>query len=254
MLSSRQMPNFSAVLVEDEPLLLQGLANQLATLWPDLDTSRRAKDGVEAVRILSEKIPDIVFLDIHLPGLNGLEIARLVSGRCHVVFVTAYSEYAAAAFEEGAIDFVVKPIVTERLAITTARLRQRVTQPPADVTEALRRLSNLGQPEYIRWIQASAGNQIKFVPIEDIIYFQADAKYTKVVSTRGECHIRRTIKELADSLDPNLFWQVHRGTIVQAKLIDSVTRNGEAMTLKLIGCRDTLSVSQPYQPIFRQRV
>lgn len=247
------MPNFSAVLVEDEPLLLQGLAAHLATLWPELDTSRTAKDGVEAVKIISEKMPDIVFLDIHLPGLNGLEIARLVSGRCHVVFVTAYAEYAAAAFEEGALDFVVKPIVAERLAVTTARLRQRVTEPPTDVTEALRRLTKLRQPEYLRWIQATVGNQIKFVPIEEIIYFQADAKYTKVVSKRGECHIRRTIKELIDGLDPDAFWQVHRGTIVQTNKIDAVTRNGEAMTLKLIGCGDKIAVSLPYQPLFKQR-
>ncbi|MFN7222112.1 MAG: LytR/AlgR family response regulator transcription factor [Burkholderiales bacterium] len=247
------MTQFSAVIVEDEPFLLQSLTTHLATLWPDLDTTRTAKDGIEAVRLIGERMPDIVFLDIHLPGLNGLEVARLVSGRAHVVFVTAHANYAAAAFEEGALDFVVKPIVAERLAVTTARLRQRVTQPPADVVEALRRLTNLHRPDYIRWIQATAGNQIKFVPTEDVIYFQADAKYTKVVSKRGECHIRRTIKELCESLDPELFWQVHRSTIVQASMIDSVTRSGESMTLKLVGCADKLPVSLPYQGLFRQR-
>ncbi len=248
------MPNFSAVLVEDEPLLLQSLTTHLAQLWPQLDTTRQARDGVAALKLISEKLPDIVFLDIHLPGLNGLEIARLVSGRCHVVFVTAYAEHAAAAFDEGALDFVVKPIISERLQVTIARLRQRVCETPQDVTEALRRLTKMQQTEYIRWIQASVGNQIKIVPTEEILYFQADAKYTKVVSKRGECHIRRTIKELIDSLDPDAFWQVHRGTVVQASMIDSLTRNGESMTIKLIGHAEKITVSLPYQHLFKQRM
>jgi DNA-binding LytR/AlgR family response regulator len=245
------MQNITAVLVEDEPLLLQSLTTHLQQLWPQLDTTRQAKDGVAALKLISEKLPDIVFLDIHLPGLNGLEIARLVSGRCHVVFVTAHAEYAAAAFDEGALDFVVKPIVAERLQVTVARLRHRVSEAPADVTEALRRLTKFAQPDYIRWIQASVGNQIKLVPIEEILYFQADAKYTKVVSQRGECHIRRTIKELMDSLNPDAFWQVHRGTIVQANMIDSVTRNGESMMIKLLRHSDKIAVSLPYQHLFK---
>lgn len=243
----------TALIVEDEPLLRAALRQHLAELWPQLDVSREAEDGITAIKMIGERLPDVLFLDIHVPGLNGLEVARLVSGRCHVVFVTAYQEHAVTAFEEGAVDFVVKPIERDRLAVTVARLRQRLTSVPANLTEVLRLIEKSRRPENIRWIQASVGAQIRIVPVEDVIYFQSDAKYTKVVTRRGELHIRRSIKELLEGLDPNDFWQIHRGTVVNAKCVDSVSRNSEQMQLRLVGRGEKLPVSEPYQFRFRRQ-
>jgi DNA-binding LytR/AlgR family response regulator len=222
-------------------------------LWPELDASSEAGDGLEAARLLAERTPDVVFLDIQVPGLNGLELARLVSGRCHVVFVTAFQEHAVAAFHEGAVDFVVKPIERDRLAVTVARLRERLQSEPPDLKDLLRRLAaGARATEPIRWIQASAGNKIHIVPISEVSYFQSDAKYTKVVSDRGEMHVRRTIKELAERLDPDAFWQVHRGTIVNASRIDAVVRDGEQVLLKIRGRNERLAVSASFQTRFRR--
>jgi len=239
-----------ALIVEDEPLLRAGLRGQLEQLWSGLEISE-AGDGLEAARLIAERGADVVFLDIQVPGLNGLELARLVSGKSHVVFVTAFQEHAPYAFEEGAVDFVVKPIERERLAVTVARLRERMKSEPADVEELLRRLG-MRAAEPIRWIQASAGNRIRIVPVSEVAYFQADAKYTKVVSDRGEMHIRRTIKELVDGLDAEAFWQIHRSTIVNASRIDSVSREGDHMLLKLVGREEGLPVSAPFQHRFRR--
>jgi DNA-binding LytR/AlgR family response regulator len=243
----------SALIVEDEPLLRESLRAHLARLWPELDTSREAGDGLDAARQLAERLPDIAFLDIHIPGLNGLELARLVSGRCHVVFVTAFQEHAVAAFEQGAVDFVVKPIEPERLAVTVARLRQRIDAAPADLGEVLRLIAKASAGERIRWIQASVGNRIRIVPVEEVFYFQADAKYTKVAAQRGDLHVRRTIRELAEGLDSDAFWQIHRSTIVNASRIDSVVHDGGRMDLRLVGRDEKLSVSQPFQGRFRIR-
>lgn len=239
-----------ALVVEDEPLLRAALRDHLASLWPELEVEEAA-DGLEAARAIAERMPEILFLDIQVPGLNGLEIARLASGRAHVVFVTAFQEHAIAAFDQGAVDFVVKPIESGRLAVTIARLRQRMASVPADLESLLRELANSGTKGRIRWVQASVGNRIRIVPVEEIHYFQADAKYTKVVTDRGELHIRRSIKELADGLDPEAFWQVHRGTIVNASRIDSIQRDGERMDLRLVGRPEKLAVSQPFQSRFR---
>ncbi len=243
----------TALIVEDEPLLRAALRQHLAELWPQLDVSREAEDGITAIKMIGERLPDVLFLDIHVPGLNGLEVARLVSGRCHVVFVTAHQQHAVTAFEEGAVDFVVKPIDRGRLAVTVARLRQRLTAAPVELTEVLRLIEKSRRPENIRWIQASVGAQIRIVPVEEVIYFQSDAKYTKVVTRRGELHIRRTIKELLEGLDPNDFWQIHRGTVVNAKCVDSVSRNSEQMQLRLVGRSEKLAVSEPYQFRFRRQ-
>jgi DNA-binding LytR/AlgR family response regulator len=243
----------TALIVEDEPLLRAALRQHLAELWPQLDVSREAEDGITAIKMIGERLPDVLFLDIRVPGLNGLEAARLVSGRCHVVFVTAHQRHALTAFEEGAVDFVVKPIERDRLAVTVARLRQRLTAAPVELTEVLRLIEKSRRPENIRWIQASVGAQIRIVPVEEVIYFQSDAKYTKVVTRRGELHIRRSIKELLEGLDPNDFWQIHRGTVVNAKCVDSVSRNSEQMQLRLVGRGEKLPVSEPYQFRFRRQ-
>src|SRR5471032_455686 len=184
----------TAILVEDEALLRSELRDQLGALWPELRILGEAGDGIEALRAFNEHQPDIVFLDIRIPGMNGLEIAELISRRAHVVFVTAHQEYAVAAFEHGAIDYVVKPLDMARLADTVARLKLRLRQQPPDLAGLIAQLRGSQVPEPVRWIQASVGDKIRIIPTEEVVYFQSDAKYTKVASDRGDMHIRRTIR------------------------------------------------------------
>ena len=240
-----------ALLVEDEPLLRAELRDHLEALWPGLDICGEAADGLEAARLLASGIPDVVFLDVRIPGLDGLEVARLVAGRAQVVFVTAHREFAVAAFDEGAVDFIVKPIDRQRLATTLERVKARLGGPPLDVTELLTRLRGPGQGT-IRWIQASAGDRMRITAVEDVIYFQAEAKYTKVVAPKGDMHIRRTIKELAASLDGDDFWQVNRGTIVNVARIQEVRRDGDRIVIAMEGRGERLLVTQPYQHLFKR--
>jgi DNA-binding LytR/AlgR family response regulator len=242
----------SAILVEDEELLRSELRDQLAVLWPELSIVAEAADGVAALRAFNEHRPDVVFLDIRIPAMSGLEVAELVSGRAHVVFVTAHQEFAVAAFEQGAVDYVVKPLERERLAASVSRLKQRLEQKPPDLTGLLEQLRLAGDGERIRWIQASVGNKIRIIPTEEVIYFQSEAKYTKVAADRGDMHIRRTIKELTDQLDPKAFWQVNRGIIVNVSRVEEVLRNGEHLSIRLRGRPEKLAVSQPFHHLFKR--
>jgi DNA-binding LytR/AlgR family response regulator len=248
------LPNRPAtgILVEDEALLRKELRNQLATLWPDLHIAAEAGDGVEALRAINQHQPDIVFLDIRIPGMNGLEVAARVSKRTHVVFVTAHQEYAVSAFEQGAIDYVVKPLDPARLATTVARLKLRMSHDPPDLTGLIAQLRESQPVEWVRWIQASVGDKIRIIPAEEVAYFQSEAKYTKVASDRGDLHIRRTIKELVGELDPKLFWQVNRGIIVNLARVEEVLRNGETLSVRMRGRPERLPVSQPFHHLFRR--
>jgi DNA-binding LytR/AlgR family response regulator len=242
----------TAVLVEDEPLLLNELRNQLQRLWPDLTIVAEANDGDEAIRQIASHNPQIVFLDIQIPGMGGLEIAQRVSGRAHVVFVTAHEEFAVTAFEQGAVDYLVKPLDITRLATTVGRLKMRLDQSPPDLGDLIERLMKSRERERIRWIQASVGNKIRIIPTEEVIYFQSEAKYTKVAAVRGDMHIRRTIKELTEQLDPELFWQVNRGIIVNVAHIEEVLRDGEYTEIRMRGRPEKLPVSQPFYHLFRR--
>jgi DNA-binding LytR/AlgR family response regulator len=242
----------AAILVEDEALLRSELRDQLGALWPELRVVSEAGDGIEALRAFNEHQPDIVFLDIRIPGMNGLEIAELISRRAHVVFVTAHQEYAVAAFEHGAIDYVVKPLDMARLADTVARLKLRLRQQPPDLAGLIAQLRGSQVPEPVRWIQASVGDKIRIIPTEEVVYFQSDAKYTKVVSDRGDMHIRRSIKDLASELDPRIFWQVNRGIIVNLSRVEEVLRNAETMSIRMRGRPEKLPVSQAFHHLFRR--
>ena len=249
------MRPLKAVIAEDEPVLRAELRETLAKLWPDLVICAEAEDGIEALRALTAHSPDILFLDIQMPGLSGLEVAKQASGKCHVAFVTAYDKYAVAAFEQGAIDYVMKPFTAARLATTMARLKEKIETAPANLDGLLRTLSEAAgtHKEYLRWITASQGSELRLITVEEICYFQADNKYTMVVTADKESLIRRPIRELIDELDPQVFWQIHRSTLVNVNAIAGVQRDmGGHLRVKLKQRKETLPVSDPYVHLFKQ--
>jgi DNA-binding LytR/AlgR family response regulator len=245
----------TAVLAEDEPHLRAELRETLATVWPELVVVAEAADGLQARAALEAHSPDVLFLDIQMPGMTGLEVAGLASGRCHVVFVTAYDRYAVAAFEQGAVDYVMKPFSRARLALTVKRLRKQVDEAPANLESLVRMLTDkLGKPrDYIRWITASTGGDLRLITIDEVIYFQAGDGYTRVVTADKESLIGRTIRDLIDELDPTLFWQIHRGTIVNVNEISAISRDfRRRLRVRLKQRLELLPVSDPFVHRFAQ--
>ena len=247
--------NATAIVAEDEETLRQQLVEQLGQLWPELTIVAEAADGVSALRLMAEHRPDILFLDIQMPGATGLEVARQVNGRSRVVFVTAYDEHAVAAFEQGAVDYVLKPISAARLFTTVQRLKERLVSPPPrlDAVLATATASPPAQKSWLRWINASVGQNVRLITVDEVVYFQADNKYTRVVTGEGEALIRKPLKELSDELDPGQFWQIHRSTMVNVSAVEAVTRDFRGrMLLKLKGRSETLQVSDTYTHLFKQ--
>ncbi|MEO8133650.1 MAG: LytTR family DNA-binding domain-containing protein [Betaproteobacteria bacterium] len=246
----------SALIADDEPLLADQLRRKLAQMWPELDICTVVGNGRAAVDAVADHRPDIVFLDIRMPVLNGIEAARLIGSETRVVFVTAYDEYAIAAFERGAIDYLLKPVAEDRLAATIVRLRAALVQPPADLSSVLAQLSARlapGTGEYLSWIRAGIGETVRLIAVEDVLFFQASDKYTRVVTNGGEAWIRTPIRELMGSLDPAAFWQIHRSTLVNVRQIAGMARIGkEAGEVQLKGHPERLDVSRPYMHLFRQ--
>jgi DNA-binding LytR/AlgR family response regulator len=245
----------TAVIAEDEPLLADELADMLHTLWPQLQIVARAEDGVAALHAVEAHAPDLAFLDIHLPLLTGIDVARRIAPRCHVVFITSYDEHALEAFEAGAIDYVLKPPTAARLLTTVDRLRSRLQQPPKDLGRALEGWPRAAAtpPRYLQWINASRGSAVRLLTVEEILYFRSDQKYTLVVTPDAQALIKKTIKELADELDPTMFWQVHRSTLVNVHAIESVSRDERGnLSLRLKQRTEALAVSEAYAPRFRQ--
>jgi DNA-binding LytR/AlgR family response regulator len=251
-------PNGSApraIIAEDEAVLREQLRTQLAALWPELLIIAEAGDGIAAMRAIEAEVPDILFLDIQMPGLSGLDVAQQANSRCHVVFVTAYDRYAIAAFEQGAVDYVMKPFGPGRLASTVARLKQRMGSTPANLEGLLRQLAQSLSREqgYLRWVTASQGSSVRLVTVDEICYFKSDSKYTLVATGDTELLINRPIKDLADELDPKLFWQIHRGTLVNVNCIAGVNRDFRGRLLvRLKNRKETLPVSEPYVHLFKQ--
>jgi DNA-binding LytR/AlgR family response regulator len=278
-----------ALIVDDEPLLRTHLAHHLAQLWPELEIAGEARNGREAVDLVVQLQPDVVFLDVHMPGMNGVEAARLMGPDVQIVFVTAYEQYAVAAFEQGAIDYLVKPFDAERLAESVARLRRRVAErrrmdasaaglgqvtslaadaadasgalgrlPPGDLDAVLsalagelRRRAPVG--DRLQWIRASVGQMIKLIPVDEVLYFRSDEKYTLVVWVGGEALIRKSIRELLDGLDPETFIQIHRSTIVNLRFVAQVVKGpNETAEVQLKGRPETLAVSRNHVHWFRQ--
>jgi len=245
----------TCVIAEDEPVLRAELRETLAQLWPQLRVVVEAGDGVEAMRAIEAHAPRILFLDIEMPGMNGLEVAAQASRRCHVVFVTAYDRYALAAFEQGALDYVLKPFTPARLAGTVNRLKERLNTAPADLEALLTALAqrDAGRKPYLRWIKASQGQNTRLITVAEVFYFQSDNKYTLVVTREGEAVIRTPLNELLAELDPQEFWQIHRGIVVNVSRIASVHRRSNGtMDLRLKDHAKTLPVSTTYAHLFRQ--
>lgn len=252
----------TALIADDEPLLRERLASHLARLWPQLQVVAQARNGREAVELFDEHLPQIVFLDVHMPGMNGVEAARCIGRRAQVVFVTAFENYAVEAFRQGAIDYVVKPFDETRLGDTVRRLQAHLTHPPtapdAKLDAALERLAGdlrerLGPQRRLGFIKASVGATVRMIPADEVIYFRSDTKYTLVVWPGGEALIRKTIRELADELDPEQFAQVHRSVIVNLRQVNHVHHGGnETAELHLKGRPEQLPVSRSYLHLFRQ--
>jgi DNA-binding LytR/AlgR family response regulator len=245
----------TAIIAEDEPVLRAQLRDLLGTVWPELKIVATAEDGLQAIKALQCHAPDVLFLDIQMPGLTGLDVARAASNRHHVVFVTAYNQYAVAAFEEGAVDYVMKPLEAGRLATACERVKSRLSTTPANLENLLRVLAKMSAPKhsYLRWINASMGTDVKLITVDEVSYFRSDTKYTRVVTVDGESLIRTSLKDLLDGLDPSLFWQIHRSTIVNVNAIAAVSRDlAGHLVVKLKNRKETLPVSQPFAHLFRQ--
>jgi DNA-binding LytR/AlgR family response regulator len=245
----------TAVIAEDEPVLRAQLEELLGEVWPELEVLGCAEDGLQAALALERHNPTVLFLDIQMPGLTGLEVARQASGRCHVVFVTAYDQYAVAAFEEGAVDYVMKPLSAARLATACGRVKKRLSSAPADLDRLLGMLAQRAAQaqRYLRWINASQGADVRLITVDEICYFQSDTKYTRAVTPDSESLIRKSLKELLDELDPSSFWQIHRSTVVNVNAIAGVSRDFAGhLFVKLKARKETLPVSQPFAHRFRQ--
>lgn len=251
----------TAVIADDELRLAEFLAGRLEVLWPELIVVGLAANGPEAQAMLAAEAPDIAFLDIRMPGLTGLDVARgAAAAQVHVVFVTAYDQYAVDAFDRAAVDYLLKPVSDERLSETVARLKAKLAAPSSapELQAALAVIAKFaplhsGAPERLAWIRASSGSQVKLIDVEDVSYFQANDKYTSVFTAEGEALIRTPLKELGEQLDPDRFWQVHRGTIVNVRHVGTTMRDlAGRVTLTLKTRPEKVVVSRAYAHLFKQ--
>ncbi len=267
-------PAVRALIADDERLMREQLRARLAEVWPELQIIAEAKNGQEALQLTEQHHPDLVFLDIRMPGMTGVEAARAIAQLpsfdetpdgwpgCEIVFITAYDQYAVEAFEQGAVDYVLKPAERERLAVTAQRLQKRLSQragePVQDgarlqqLLQQLNRQMNPNAAPQLRWIQATVGQNIQMIPVDEVLFFISDEKYTRVQTATLEALIRKPIKELLDELDANLFWQIHRSTLVNTRAIAGVTRDMRGRQLVSVkGHPEKLEVSRSFAGIFK---
>jgi len=271
-----------ALIADDERLLREQLRARLAEVWPELEIVGEAKNGAEAVQLTEEQHPDLVFLDIRMPGMTGIEAARAIAQLptdddtddgwlgCEIVFITAYDQYAIEAFEQGVVDYVLKPAERERLAVTVERIKKRLAQrhagnnaagastngpSAADMQQLLQKLASRmdpGMAPTLRWIQATVGQNIQMIPVEEVLFFISDEKYTRVQTATLEALIRKPIKELIEELDANVFWQIHRSTLVNTKFIAGVSRDLRGRQLVSVkGHPEKLEVSRSFTGLFK---
>ena len=259
-------PDATALIADDEPLLRDALRRQLAEVWPELDIVAEARNGREAVRLFDERHPDICFLDVHMPGLSGVDAANHIGRRAHVVFVTAYDHYAVQAFAQGALDYLLKPVEPARLAETVSRLKERLqaSRPAVNTEQLLEQLSAQfaklqggARREPLRWIRAQVGTTVRLIAVDEIDYVRSDAKYTIVAWRDGgkpaEAVVRTPLKDLLEQLDSEQFAQVHRSVVVNLRAISHVKRHdNETAEIHVKGRDDVLPVSRNYLHLFRQ--
>ncbi len=269
----------TAILADDEELVRDLLKARLAQVWPELEIVAQASDGQEAIEMVAQFAPTFAFLDIRMPEKTGLQVAQIISERCHVVFLTAYDEYAVEAFERGAIDYMLKPVTIDRLQTTVERLKKRMAQQPVDLSQLFAQIEAqrgmpvpvakpppTGQstnqstsaseakatPEKLRWIQASVGRELRVISVDDVVYFEADEKYVVVHTRDAEAVIRTPLKELVDGLDEDLFWPVHRATIVNVRMIEAVEKDVLGrLSIRLRGMQRKLPVSRTHSSRFK---
>jgi DNA-binding LytR/AlgR family response regulator len=257
--------NVTALIADDEEPMREQLKMRLKQVWPELEIIAEASNGIAAIEQAELHKPDIVFLDIRMPGKSGIEAARKLSQQAQVVFVTAYDEYAIEAFKQGAMDYLLKPVDAERLRTTCERLQDRLrktdnTAPVAsnaDQIEAMLKQimqhSQGGKPDFLRWIQASVGSTLRMISTKEVLFFRSDEKYTRVQTEHAEFLIRKTLKELEDELDPDEFWRIHRSTLVRVDAIGEVTRDFRGRQLiQLKGHPEKLEVSRNHGHLFQQ--
>jgi len=272
-----------ALIADDERLLREQLRARLLEVWPDLEIIGEAKNGAEAVQLTEEQHPDLVFLDIRMPGMTGIEAARAIAQLptdddtedgwlgCEIVFITAYDQYAIEAFEQGVVDYVLKPAERDRLAVTVERIKRRLAQrrssggddsgaatngpSAAEMQQLLQKLTSRmdpGKAPALRWIQATVGQNIQMIPVEEVLFFISDEKYTRVQTATLEALIRKPIKELIEELDANVFWQIHRSTLVNTKFIAGVSRDLRGRQLVSVkGHPEKLEVSRSFTGLFK---
>jgi DNA-binding LytR/AlgR family response regulator len=252
-------PNPTAVVADDERLMRDQLVAALKDAWPELQIVGEAGNGREAIAMVRSLEPDIVFLDIRMPEVDGIQAAQALAGAVHIVFVTAHDQFAIDAFRQGAIDYLLKPAEAARVAVTCERLRHRLQHKPAPMEALLTQLaSRLGaggiKPrEYMRWVQASVGPNLRVIPTSDILFFRAEDKYVRVQTGKLEALIRKPIKELIDELDPEEFWQIHRAVVVRVDAIEQVSRNFRGNhVVHLKGSAEKLEVSRSFNHLFKQ--
>jgi DNA-binding LytR/AlgR family response regulator len=249
----------TALIADDEPLLAEHLREKLAVLWPELNIIGQPSNGIDAAAMIAQRKPDIAFLDIKMPGLSGIEVAQAIETDTRIVFVTAYDEFAVAAFDNEAIDYVLKPIADARLTLTVERLKKSLATraPEPDISKILNLLqqatATTNDTPTLRWIRANRGETTYQIAVDEVIFFQSDDKYTVINTINGEHLISKPLSELARALDREYFWQVHRGTIINIRYVVSTKRDGEGrMAAQLKGYARPVGISRAYQHLFKQ--
>jgi len=259
------MPKIRAIIADDEQQLRNYLKSELSFVWPELIICGEARNGKDALELIEKLQPDIAFLDIKMPGLSGMDVAGKIAGTCWIVFITAYDQYAVEAFENEAIDYLLKPVTNKRLQTTVKRLQKQIAgahhKPASELAGTMERVLSAIEAKveaketsgYLRWIKVLHGDEIRLIPVDEVYYLQSSDKYTVVMTRKGESLIKKTIKELAKELDPNQFWRIHRGTIVNANQIAKLNRSlTNRLIIKLKNLPETLTVSRTYTHLFKQ--
>jgi len=244
----------TAIIAEDEPLLRTEIRETLRQLWPELRICAEVADGHQAVEALDQFGPNVLFLDIHMPGMNGIEVARHASGKVHVVFITAYDSYAIEAFKEGALDYILKPISADRLKLAVDRLRDRLRDPPANLSGLADLLKSVvgAESRHLKWLTVPHGSELRVVAVSEITYLRADNKYTTVYTRSSSFLLNSSLKEMHSKLDPEVFWQIHRGIVVNVGAIDTIYRSFRgSLELKLKGGTELLPVSAAHAHLFK---